>query len=369
MAQSAEREPMSTESAERPAIANGAERGAKVNGAAAHRPAAADLRALFVGQREWARRWLAVLLQRARRDFPLRAISVLLAIGLWAFVNMGQRGALVSLHVPVGYRLLPAGMVILNQHPDFVEIEVRGPRTLLSLLDPDRLTLRLDLAGVGVGQAVFKIGPEMFNVPRQTDVTRISPSQIVLDIDRITERQVPVHLDLHSNPAAGYHVTAVRLVPSQTTLRGPSRYLAQIDRIPTEPVDLTAATSDITQVVDLQQPREGVEFDGPRSVEAMVTVSEVIADREFHGLQVEIRDTDHVAKVEPRRISVTVRGSVNQLHKLDLRGAVYVSADGVPPGAHDLPVQVSLPDGIQLVRTSPDNVRVTIYRARRAKTG
>ena len=62
--------------------------------------------------------------------------------------------------------------------------------------------LRLDLSGVTVGQAVFKIGPEMFNVPRQTDVTRISPSQIVLDIDRIVDRQVPIHVSVQGQPAA-----------------------------------------------------------------------------------------------------------------------------------------------------------------------
>jgi hypothetical protein len=356
------------DSAEYRVKTDNAERHAKADGAA-RQSAGANLRSLLRGPGETGQRWWAALVQRARRDFGLRAIALLLAIGLWAFVNAGQRGALVTLRVPVGYRLLPAGMVILNQHPDFVQIEVRGPRTLLSLLDPDRLTLRLDLAGVGVGQAVFKIGPEMFNVPRQTDVTRISPSQIVLDIDRIAERQIPIHLDLHGKPAAGYHVTAVKVVPSEVTLRGPSRYLAQIERIQSAPLELAGASSDIAQPVELLRPREGLVIEGSRTVEAMVTVSEVIADREFHGLPVDVRDTDHRVKVEPRRVSVTVRGPVNQLSGLDLRGAVYVSAGGVEPGAHDLPVQVSLPGGIQLVRASPDNVRVTIYRAKRATSG
>jgi YbbR domain-containing protein len=64
-----------------------------------------------------------------------------------------------------------------------------------------------------------------------------------------------------------------------------------------------------------------------------------------------------------------VRGPVNQLSGLDLRGSVYVTAEDVEPGLHDLPVQIELPDGIQLVRASPDNVRVRIYRAKRAVSG
>src|SRR5271167_3094828 len=154
-----------------------------------------------------------LLMQRIRRNVGLRAIALLLAIGLWFFVNAGQRGALAPMRVPISYRALPAGLVIVNQRPDSVQIEVRGPRTLLSLLDPDRMLLRLDLSGVTLGQAVFKIGPEMFNVPRQTDVTRISPSQIVLDIDRIADRQIPIHVNVQGQPAVGYRVVSARANP------------------------------------------------------------------------------------------------------------------------------------------------------------
>src|SRR5581483_1505947 len=224
-------------------------------------------------------------------------------------------------------------------------------------------------AGVGVGQAVFKIGPDMFNVPRQTDVTRVSPSAIVLDIDRIAERQSPIHLNLRGKPAAGYRITSVKAIPSEVTLRGPSRYLAQIDRVQSAPVDLTDAKSDVMQMVDLRAPREGVKIEGPTTIEALVAIGAVIANREFHGLTVGVRDTDHKVKVDPQRVSVTVRGPLNQLSKLDLHGAVYVSADGAQPGAHRLAVQVALPDGIELVRASPENVKVLIYRARRATSG
>jgi hypothetical protein len=326
---------------------------------------AADLRGLFKGDRRPGMRWWQILIRHARRDLGLRAISLLLAIGLWAFVNAGQRGALVSLRVPVGYRLLPAGMVILNQHPDFVEIEVRGPRTLLSLLDPDRLTLRLDLRGVGVGQAVFKIGPDMFNVPRQTDVTRVSPSQIVLDIDRITEQQVPVYVNIRGKPTAGYHITSVSVKPSKVELRGPSTYLAHIDRIESTPVEVTGVKDTVIQQVRLERPRRRVTIQGAKTAEATINISQIIADRNFYKLPVDVRNTDHKVRVEPKDINVTVRGPVNQLSHLDLRGAVYVSAEGIPPGEHNLPVQVTLPDGVQLVHARPNNVLVVIYRARR----
>jgi YbbR domain-containing protein len=310
-----------------------------------------------------------LFLQRARRNLGLRAIAFLLAIGLWFFVNAGQRGALAPMRVPISYRALPAGLVIVNQRPDFVQIEVRGPRTLLSLLDPDRMVVRLDLSGVSLGQAVFKIGPEMFNVPRQTDVTRISPSQIVLDIDRIADRQVPIRVSIQGQPAAGYRVVSARANPPTATVRGPSRFVFHIDNVQTSPVEVTGAKADLVQPVILPSPSDRVAVVAPQTVGAAVAISEIITNREFRDLAVEVRDTDYKVRIEPKQINVTVRGPLNQLASLDLRGSVFVTAEDVQPGLHDLPVQIELPDGIDLVREVPDNVKVRIYRAKRAGSG
>ncbi len=310
-----------------------------------------------------------LLMQRIRRNLGLRAIALLLAIGLWFFVNAGQRGALAPMRVPISYRALPPGLVIVNQRPEFVQIEVRGPRTLLSLLNPDRMVLRLDLSAVTPGQAVYKIGPEMFNVPRQTDVTRIAPSQIVLDIDRITDRQVPIHVNVQGQPAAGYRIASARANPSVATVRGPSRFVFHTDGVQTSAIEVNGAKGDVAQPVSLLPPSDRVTVLGPQAVEAAVSISAIIADREFRGLEVEIRDTDYKVKVEPQKIAVTVRGPVNQLSGLDLRGSVFATAEDVPPGSHDLPVQIELPDGIQLVRATPDNVKVRIYRQKRAASG
>ena len=69
-------------------------------------------------------------------NLGLRVLAVALAVGLWIFVNAGERGSVESLTVPISYASLPPGMVIVNNPPTQVKIDVTGPRTLLSLLNP-----------------------------------------------------------------------------------------------------------------------------------------------------------------------------------------------------------------------------------------
>src|SRR5262249_33726317 len=151
----------------------------------------------------------------------------------WFFVNVGQRDAETLLRVPIAYRRLPSGLMVVNSRPDYVDLTISGPGTLLSLLDPDRLTLRLDLAGVAPGEADFNIGPERFNIPRQTRILRISPAQIRLEIDQLGSRELPVHLNLSGAAEKGYKILSQETKPSTVKIVGPLRDIRQMQRIET----------------------------------------------------------------------------------------------------------------------------------------
>ena len=65
--------------------------------------------------------------------------------------------------------------------------------------------------------------------------------------------------------------------------------------------------------------------------------------------------------VTPATVDLTVRGPQRLLHNLSLPAdAVRVELDGVPAGTHKVPIQVTLPEGLQLVRQSQQEVRVKV---------
>lgn len=307
------------------------------------------------------------LKRRLTRNFGPRMLSLAIAVGFWIFVNAGERGSVVSLTVPVSYRQLPPGLIIVNRPPDFVKIEVTGTRTLLSLLDPERIAVRLNLNGVGNGQADIRILPTMFNTPRGTTVTRISPDQITLDVDHMMSRDVPVHLTTQGKPANGYAVSSVDIKPATVTVIGPSRFVLPITQIDTEPFDVGGVTSDIERSVDLADSDSAIRY-GIDRVDARVAVGEVIADREFRSVGVDVQNCDYRFRAEPHSGSVTIRGPMLKLQNLDTKGLLFVDARDLEPGFHELPVQVNLPDGLQLVRETPDKIRLRMYHTKRITT-
>ncbi|HYK66038.1 MAG TPA: CdaR family protein [Patescibacteria group bacterium] len=309
----------------------------------------------------------AVWRQLRSGDTGLRVLALALAIGLWVFVNAGERGSMVPLTVPISYNSLPQGMVIVNRPPAQVKIEVTGPRTLLSLLDPERLTLKLNLRNVAAGQSDFKIYPSMFNVGRNTTVTSISPDLLSVDIDRLTTRDVPVHLAVEGKVESGYTISSVDISPPSVTVAGPSRFVAPLTFLRTQPFDLRGLSADVSRTVDIEPPDPSVGLSSGHVV-AKVNVTEAITDREFRAVDVEVKGSDFKYRVEPKQATLTIRGPAIKLASLTPKGLAYVDASDLAPGSHDLPLQVTLPDGMQLVRQSPDRVRLRMYRERLTTT-
>ena len=300
--------------------------------------------------------------RRMRRNIGLKILSLVIAIGLWTFVNAGQRSAIESMQVPVTYHGLAQGLVIVNHPIDFVKIQVMGPRTLLSLLDPERLAVKLDLSSIGPGQASFKITPAMFDVPRQTSVTSVSPSNVMLDVDRMVRRDVPVRLVVQGEVAKGYTVQSVQVQPPAVRVIGPSRYVDALEAISSDPIDVTGATADVERTVALRSPRGPGVVLSVAKVEASVTVTQKVADREFRNVALQVRDSSYKYRIVPKSGTVTVRGPELLLARLNSDGLLYVEAKDLRPGLHSVAVQVNLPGGVQLVRQSPDTAKLRLYR-------
>lgn len=312
-------------------------------------------RAFTIYQRVWA-----IL----RRNLGLRIISLLLAIALWMFVNAGEHGSVQSYTVPISYTGLPAHYIITNRHPETIRVDLSGPRTLLSIIQPSRLRVRIDLSGVGVGQASFRIEPDSFgNLPRTTTVTSIAPSQIILDIDRIVVQNMPVHMITTGNPAPGYRVASVTADPSKVRVRGPSRELARLDEVDTDPVDLSGITGNVTREATVPSPGPHTHIEA-QQIAVNVTVAPVIIQKEYRGVRVQVRNSENQTRTWPSTVNLTVRGPQLTLDHLTLNAAAFVDADGLIPGYYDAFVEIDLPNGVELVHQSSEKVKLRIYRGK-----
>ncbi|MEW6271441.1 MAG: CdaR family protein [Thermodesulfobacteriota bacterium] len=306
--------------------------------------------------------------RRSRALRPLKSISWVdlgtwlaafaCAVGLWLLVNIGERTSERTLRVHLEPENVPAGLVITNPIPEYAEVRVSGSGLILSSIDEKDLRSVLDLSGARPGTLTYTLDPKRFELPRKVEVSRVTPSQITFQLDRMAKRSIPVRLERTGEVRAGLRLTELALLPEKVEVSGPQSRLDALPAILTAPFDLGTLRAGTRQVeLDLMQPGGLVRLDAP-AIRVRSVVEPIVIERELRRVKLQVRDADNSWRVSPESVTVVVRGPEIEVKALELEpGAAYVATEGLEGEApHRVKPRVTLPEGIELVRVEPAEV-------------
>lgn len=300
----------------------------------------------------------------------LKLLSLVAAIGLWFFVNAGERDTELSLQVPVELRNIPPNVMLVSPRVDFIDLVARGPRTLLSRIQPDQLSMTLDLRGVRPGPAVFRIMSDALDLPRGVSVVRLTPSEVTLEFAATMRKRVPVHVAVTGKPTSGLLVTSTKAAPESVEVGGPADQVEQLKAVETVPLDLTDAPPGlIERDLGLEAPREYVSFSA-NLVHAQVLLEEPERTRTIANIPVVVRNSPYRTALTPAVTQITVRGPRSATESLELaHGAVYIDATGREPGSYEVTPAVDLPADVELVKQEPGSIELRVLRQKRKADG
>lgn len=300
----------------------------------------------------------------------VKLLSLLIAGGLWFFVNAGERDAETALRVPIVQRNIPTGLMQVSPRVDFVDLVVRGPRTLLNRIDPEQLSMVLDLDGVRPGPAVFRVTGEALDLPRGVAVVRLMPSEVTLEFAPKLRKSVPVHVTVSGKLPEGLRVVETRAAPEAVEVIGPAREVEPVQAADTVAIDITGASSGVLERdVALDPPSEYVSFSAGL-VHAQLQLEEVERTRTLANVPVVVRGGTWQSSVRPGAVQLTVRGPRSAIDTLELdHAAVYIDASGTEPGTYQRTPAVDLPAGVALAKQEPGAVELRVTRQKRKPDG
>ena len=188
-------------------------------------------------------------------------LSLLIAVIFWFFVDseQGHNTTQTYYNIPVEFigetDTLPSRGLMLTTGADAtVDLELRGPRTVISDLSREDITLQVDLTS-STATCTFSMTYDLLlpdEIPRSSVTTeRASRSTITVTIEELFEKTVPVKVSVAGEVADGYIYMAERMIaePSELTLSGREE---DVDQVVSAQVmlDLSGATSSVNQEFD-----------------------------------------------------------------------------------------------------------------------
>ena len=182
----------------------------------------------------------------------LKLSAFLFAVALWFFVA-GQSSTEVGFMVPLGFHGVPEDRAVKSGSPGEVEVRVRGPKFVINNISPRQITAELDLSGAKEGINTYNILPDDIVVPTGVKATLVRPSSVEVRVEGVLKAALPVKVRLTGRPARGYKVARLKVAPGRVEAVGRRSEIESIDRIYTEPVDVTglAGSKSFTARLDI----------------------------------------------------------------------------------------------------------------------
>jgi len=181
-----------------------------------------------------------------------RAILALgLAFGLWFFVA-DEQGAEVFVSAPLELVNVPAGLEVVDQSVQEVDVRLRGASGLLRDAPLQGLRARLDLTREAPGERTWFLGAETVEAPSGVQVMRVDPPQVLLRLDRTLTSTVRVSPRVLGQPATGFEIHSVVIEPLELAVEGPESLLRDAAQITTEPISAQGLRETFSQRLQIE---------------------------------------------------------------------------------------------------------------------
>ena len=186
-------------------------------------------------------------------NWELKLLSVAIAAFVWLLVVSADRRQ-VAFAAPVEYVGVPAGMVLVGDRRDSVDVQVEAARWAVARLAPAAVRVRIDLTGLKPGDNSVPVSPTAVGTPVGVVVTRISPAWLRVTLAEASTRSVRVVPHVVGVPAPGHAIRKVKVDPSAIELKGPRSTMDTETAVETLPVDVAGGAAPMTQTVGLVLP-------------------------------------------------------------------------------------------------------------------
>jgi YbbR domain-containing protein len=284
----------------------------------------------------------------------------MIAIVLWIIV-LGSRNVEVVKEVPLEV-ITAADVVAANEVPEHIQFRLSGPKAFLrAVSDRREEPIRVNLANAKPGHLVtYNFFSNSIRVPIGVKVLSINPAALLIKLEYMKRREVPVRVETHGSPPEGFKLVKTEVNPPTVRIKGAESRVDSLSEIATVPVDVTSLKGSLDREVAIDLARYNVQLDGPLP---RVLVEAAPSSANYRIKNVDIRfNSPYKVRLDEKTVVVWVRAEEKDLKSLD-RSHVYASVDlaGHKKGHSLEQVKVTLPEGVGLVKVVPDHVGVTLY--------
>lgn len=299
--------------------------------------------------------WARLLTKAA---LPL--VSLFIAVILWLYA-VGEQSVEVSLKIPLKVEPPKGRMTVLSSTRQNVTLRLSVPRNILSVLSQQSVHAFHQIKEVEKpGEYNFRIEPRDIQLPPgNIRILNIHPEAVTVTLDELIVQKLPLRVPLNGVPAKGYLVDSkkIELNPNAALIEGPKGKLEKLEAIQTQALDVVGRTRSFRRKVSLELDPDLRSITKDLVVDVFVPIQREYGVNVFHDVPVKVlKDPRSPAAVtiQPETVSFALSGPKEVLDTLAASDLlVFIDVSGLEKGAHDIRLEMRLPDEVRLNHEPP----------------
>jgi len=184
------------------------------------------------------------------KNLGLKITAVLLSILLWVFATSRGLSEIV-LDVPLEFKNIPPRLELMYYDVKAVSLNIKGQERLIRTIRPTDIRVWIDLTKAKKGEGIYAINKNNISLPLTVTVKNITPSSVKVSLEESVSRTVKVRPIVVGIPEKGYYIKSISVVPQTVDLEGASSKIKKVDKVKTEPLDVTGRSETLTKDLKL----------------------------------------------------------------------------------------------------------------------
>jgi YbbR domain-containing protein len=304
-----------------------------------------------------------------RHQWQLKFVALIAAVIIWAIIVTYQKSEVTCVaRIKVN---LPKTHVVVEQSVQEVNVTLNVSRSLMRAYSKqNQFLVVVDIPNPSVGMMFHRVVPANIVLPKAAQVVAVSPRDIVLEIDQVASKTVPVLPQFMDNHESGFKVAEYAVQPSSVNILGPASSLKKIARIELENISLhNRKTSFAERNVQAVTSKQKFWLEKPEEFTVNVKLEEGFDRRILNNVTIRVETHSTLrSEIYPSSLSqITLYGNRQSLQNIrsdqiqvtkDLSS--YVTAQTIQTKLTS--ENINLPSQIRLVDFEPKNFVVKLYK-------
>ncbi len=294
------------------------------------------------------------------QNWQVKVMMLVVAAGLWIFVSLDQsRSGKFPGAIKIDTRNTSSGTVAVLSE-EYAELTIQATQTKWQSLQPDQFEVYVDLKDLGTG--THEVNVQARSKVNGVSISTISPKKVIVNIEPVITRELPVTVVIQGEPATGFIVGSYKADPATATISAARSIVASIDQITAE-VDLNGESESLTRNVELQvanKLKDNVTVN-PTNVGVSVSIVESGRNRTV-GIKPNIigspKEGYYISAITITPSTITIEGDANVINAINSVNTEEININNVSADkTYD--VGISTQSGISLSNKSVQ-VRIAV---------